>query len=200
MLQRTKALLCTIALAGCGAADAYVPVDQIPPAQLSEKAGGDYVIASGDVLNVRVYNQDAISTRGRVRPDGRIGVPLAGEIEAVGRRPAELARDLEARLKPFVVAPSVVVGVEETQPVRVSVVGEVTRPGVYVLEPGTGVLDALAAAGGATEFADRERIFVVRKATDGHPLRIRFGYVALTRGHGRAVTFTLSTGDAVIVE
>ncbi len=68
-----------------------------------------------DTLTVRVYNQDGVTTRGRVRPDGRIALPLAGEVEAEGRRPADLAREIEAKLKPFFVAPSVAVNVDDQE-------------------------------------------------------------------------------------
>lgn len=202
-LSRAAAVLfatATIAIAGCGAAGEYVWVDQVPRTEIADAPPGDYVIASGDVLMVRVYNQDAISTRARVRPDGRIGVPLAGEIEALGRRPADLAKEIEARLKPFVVAPAVTIAVEEVQAVRVSVIGEVARPGTYALEPRAGVLDALAGAGGVSEFADRDRIFVLRKRAGKPPMRVRFSYARLAAGEGRAAAFVLIAGDVVTVE
>jgi polysaccharide export outer membrane protein len=174
-------------------------VDEIPRTEISGTVSGDYTIAEGDLLGVRVYNQDALSSRSRVRPDGRIGVPLAGEIEALGRRPADLAKEIEARLKPFIVAPAVVVVVEEIQPVRIAVLGEVAHPGVFVLEPGASVLQALATAGGTTEFADRERIFVIRPRAAKAPLTIRFSYARLV-GTARASSFALANGDVVTVE
>jgi polysaccharide export outer membrane protein len=193
-------LLASLALAGCGASLPHVWVDQISQAEIGDTAGTDYVIARGDLLTIRVYGQDPISTHGRVRPDGKIAVPLAGELEAEGRRPADLAREIEARLKPFVVAPAVVIGVDEVQPIRISVLGEVARPGAFALEPRAGVLQALAIAGGTTEYADRERIFVIRRTPGKPPLRIRFSYADLAGGRGRAATFALATGDVVTVE
>lgn len=196
LLVMALSLLLTRCSAGI---TSFTWVDEIPRTEIGDSAAGDYTIAEGDLLNVRVYNQDALSIRGRVRPDGRIGVPLAGEVEALGRRPADLARELEARLKPFIVAPAVVVAVEEIQPVRIAVLGEVAHPGVFVLEPGASVLQALATAGGTTEFADRERIFVIRKRLAKAPLTIRFSYARLV-GNARAAAFTLATGDVVAVE
>lgn len=189
-----------VAIAGCGHTSRYVWIDDVSRAEIAEGASRDYVVASGDVLNVRVYNQDAISTRARVRPDGRVAMPLAGEIEALGRRPADLAREIEAKLKPFVLAPAVTIGVEEVSPLRVSVIGEVARPGVYALDPRSGVIDALAAAGGMTEYADRDRIFVVRKRPPRPPLRIRFSYSGLAGGSERAAAFSLAPGDVVTIE
>ena len=190
----------SLVLTGCsGDIGSFTWVDEVPRAEIAAAAAGDYLIAEGDLLNVRVYNQDALSTRGRVRPDGRIGVPLAGEIEALGRRPADLAKELEARLKPFILAPAVVVGVEEIQPIRITVLGEVGHPGVFLVEPGAGVLQALASAGGTTEFADRDRIFVIRRRPAKEPLKIRFSYARLYNG-ARAPAFALATGDVVTVE
>lgn len=186
-------------LAACGSAGSYTWVDDVPKTEIAGPTQGDYVIGSGDLLAIRVYNQEALSTRGRVRPDGKIGVPLAGEIEAQGRRPQDLAREIEAHLKPFVLAPAVIVSVEEIRPLQVSILGEVARPGVVSLEPGAGVLQALASAGGTTDFADRERIFVLRKRPAQPPLRIRFSYSQLAGG-GSGATFALVNGDVVMVE
>ncbi len=147
---RTLALAAFVSLGsfGCGAG-AYVWVDTLGDAAALSSADSVYTIAAGDLLNIRVYDQDAISTRSRVGPDGKIALPLVGEIEAQGQRPSALARQIEVRLKPFIVAPSVAITVEEAQSVRISVVGEVARPGVFAITPGTGVVQALALAGGS---------------------------------------------------
>lgn len=189
-----------LALAACGGAGSFVWIDDVPLTEIVEPARREYVIASGDVLAIRVYNQEAISARCRVRSDGRIAIPLAGEIDAVGRRPVELAKEIEAQLKPFVVAPAVVVSVEEMQPLQISVLGEVMRPGVFPMEPGSGVLQALALAGGTTRFAHQDRIFVLRRRLAQPPLRIRFTYKDLAGGTGRGATFSLAPGDVVTVE
>jgi polysaccharide export outer membrane protein len=194
------ALAAVLLLPACGHSDRYVWVEQVPKTDLVEGSAADYVIAAGDVLTIRVYNQDAVTTRGRVRPDGRISVPLAGEVEAVGRRPKDLARELEAKLKPFFVAPAVAVGVDEMQPLRISVMGEVAHPGVYALDPRPGVLDALAAAGGMTEYADRDHIYVIRRRPAQAPLRIRFTWTRLTGSSAPAAGFALAPGDLVTVE
>lgn len=199
-LRRLALCGALLALAGCGPTGAYVWVNDVPKTDLAGAGDGAYVIGAGDLLSVRVYNQEAISTRGRVRPDGRIAVPLAGEIEAVGRRPVDLAKEIEAHLKSFVVAPVVAVSVEEIQPVKISVLGEVARPGMFTLEAGAGVLEALASAGGPTDFADKDAIFVLRRRGAAPPLRVRFTYAQLTGGAGNAAAFTLVSGDVVTVE
>lgn len=192
-------LLAALGSAGCGAGT-YVWVDDLSEARSKSAADAAYVVASGDLVSIRVYEQDMISTRARVGLDGRISLPLVGEIDARGQRPAALAKQIEERLKPFIVSPSVAVTVEESLPGRISVVGEVAHPGVFPAASGAGVLHALALAGGLTEYADRDRIFVLRSRSEKSVLRIRLTYKSLTRGSGRGATFALEPGDTVVVE
>jgi polysaccharide export outer membrane protein len=191
----TLALACPL---GCGGA--FVWVDDLPANKAGAALDDAYVIAPGDLLNIRVYNQDTISTRARVSPDGRISVPLVGELEARGARPAALAKLIEDKLKPFVVAPAVSITLDEIQPVRVAIVGEVAHPGMFTLTGNTSLLQALATAGGLTEYADRDRVFVLRARPGEALMRIRFSYKHLSRGLGRGAVFTLESGDTVVVE
>ncbi|MCK6591864.1 MAG: polysaccharide biosynthesis/export family protein [Polyangiaceae bacterium] len=193
-------LVLSAGLFACGPTGDYIWVDSLPSAQISGPDPADYVIVPGDLLNIRVYNQEAMSTRARVRPDGKIFIPLVGDVDVKGRRPAELAKELEARMKSYIVAPSVAVTAEEVQPVRVSVIGEVARPGALDVQPGTSILQALAMSGGLTEFADEDSIFVLRTAPKQALQRIRFDYDALTRGAGKGPAFALRPGDVVVVE
>jgi polysaccharide export outer membrane protein len=192
-------LLAALGLSGCGTGS-YVWIDDLTDPSILAPAEGAYIIASGDLLNVRVYNQETISVRGRVGPDGKIAIPLVGEIDARGARPAALAKQIETRLLPFIVAPSVTITIEEVQPVRISVLGEVAHPGVFTITPSTGLLQALALAGGITEYADRDRIFVLRPRPAKGLFRIRLTYQNLTRGLGRSAKFALESGDTVVVE
>ncbi len=187
-------------LVGCRSVGEFVWVDNLAPSPKASET--DYVIGTGDVLTVRVWNQDAISTKVRVRPDGKISLPLVNDVEAAGLTPLVLAKRLQVRLKEFVVNPLVTVVLEEGRPVQVFVLGEVAKRGTFELERGAGVLQALAAAGGMTEDAHGDRIFVNRtQATgEGKPLRIRFDYDALTHGKGRGATFHLEPGDVIVVE
>ena len=157
---------------------------------------GPYLIAPGDTLSVRIYNQEAISGNVRVRSDGMISMPFLNDVEAEGSTPAQLAQRLQSRLTGFLVNPVVTVALQEARPLEVSVIGEVKRAGIYRLEPGAGVLTALAAASGFNDFADRDRIFVLR----GGKLRIRFTYAALSKSQERAAQFRLQPGDIVVVE
>lgn len=191
--------LLSLALGGCKTTSPYVWVDSMPAqAELAQK---EYVIQAGDQLSIRVWGQDAMSARARVRPDGRISLPFLDDVEAAGVTPNALGKRIQARLKEFVVNPVVTVSLEDLRPVSVSVLGEVARPGQYQLDQGAGILPALASAGGMTPFADKSSIFVIRRRIDGgDPLRIRFTYEALTGAQGRAAAFRLQGGDVVVVE
>lgn len=194
---RAAALLVAAALAtgGCagvgGSAD-YVWIDDYAQPKVAE---APYLISPGDLLSVRVQGQEGMSGKVRVRDDGKISLPFINDIQAIDLTPLQLAGQIQARLKEFVVKPVVIVSLEEMRPFEASVVGNVRKAGSYKLEPRCGVLQALAAAGGLGEFADRDRIFVLRRGE-----RIRFTYRALTQAERRAAGFRLRTGDVVVVE
>ena len=198
-LRAVVVCLAAVVSVSCSAGGTFVWAEAATEADFTRMRIGAYVIAPGDTLAVRVIGQEALATRGRVRSDGRISVPLIGEIVAAGLTPEALADELEQRLDRFLVAPSVSVAVEEMQPVAIVVIGEVGRPGTYEVAPDGSVIAALAAAGGLTEFADGRRIFVLR-TSGGRAARIRFTYERLIRGAMPDAAFTLRPGDAVIVE
>ncbi len=188
------ALSAFAALAACGATGPYVWVDSLPA---SAAGGGDVLITDGDTLNVRVFNQDSLSTKERVRADGRISIPVIGEVVARGKRPAQLAAEIQDRLKDIVKVPSVIVTFEAGTDLKVSVVGEVRNSGIFQMEPGSNVLTALAAAGGLNDYADSDKVFVVRKSL---PQRVRFRYTDLRSQDPKSIAFTLQAGDIVVVE
>ena len=157
-----------------------------------------YVIAVGDTIQVRVFNQEQLSARVRVRPDGKVSLPLLNEVAAAGLTPLELSRVLEQRLKDLVKGPAVTVSLEETKPHTITVVGEVAKPNSYSLDVAPGVLQALAIAGGLTPDASSDRIFVLRQTPS--PVRIRFTYEALVHQQPAAINFKLRSGDVVLVE
>lgn len=186
-----------VALAGCAHREAYTWVDALPESELASQ-GDSYVVQVGDVLSVHVLNQDAMNVKAKVRSDGKISLPFLHDVEVAGSTPQILAEQLQTRLKDYVASPVVTVQVEEPRPIAVSVVGEVGHPGVYTVDSGSGVLEALAAAGGLGDFADRKRIFVVRRGKQIE--RVRFRYEDLAQASGRAGSFSLRRGDVVVVE
>ena len=187
-----------------GAAACKTPGDAVPVESLTAEATAanpEYVLQAGDVIAVRVWNQDSITTRARIRPDGRISMPFLDDVEAAGSTPNALAKRIQARLKDFILDPVVTVSLEEPRALLVSVLGEVVRPGSYPLEASAGVLQALANAGGMTPYANRDGIVVIRRKADGSGVqRIGFTYSSLTQVQGRAASFRLQPGDVVVVE
>jgi polysaccharide biosynthesis/export protein len=185
----------------CSSSQPYIWVTQVPLDRFNGPA--EDRIGVDDLISIRVYAQETMSARGHVRPDGTLTMPLLGEVPVAGKRPSELGRELEEQLKQrgFVVAPSVSVAIEETAPLRITFVGEVRRPGTIKLEGPINVVQGIANAGGLTEFASGNRIFVVRTGGPGQNVqRIRFRYDDLAAGEPHAIAFRLRTGDIVVVE
>lgn len=158
-----------------------------------------YQIGVGDLVSVQVFDNDRMSGKGRVRADGKLALPLIGDVVVVGKAPAQVANEVERRLRDqnIILSPRVNVVVDEVLQVRISVLGAVAKAGNYSLEPGSGLAEALAGAGGLTEFAHKDRIFVVRKTPT--PVRIRFTFASLT-ATGPSSAFRLQQGDVVVVE
>jgi polysaccharide biosynthesis/export protein len=179
----------------CADLGQYVWVDSLPEEAATFNA--QYRLAPGDLIFVRVFNQDALSGRTRVRPDGQVTIPFVNDVPAAGRTTQELAKAMEVLLRDYIKSPVVTVFLEELAPSQLSVLGEVAKPGVYPLERNQGVLRALAAAGGLTEFAHKDRIFVVRA---GQPQRIRFTLESLSTPGSRSSRFHLQSDDVVVVQ
>jgi polysaccharide export outer membrane protein len=182
---------------GCGGAGNYVWVSDAPETYF--KPPPALTISPGDLISVRVFGQEPLSVRTAVRSDGAVAMPLIGDVTVAGKSPTVVAREVESRLVPFVTTPNVVVVVDESR-VRIVAIGEVRRTGTIVLEAGeTGLLSALANAGGLTEFASHSCVFVVRPEING-VIRIRFAYEDIIRGIGRTAAFRLRNGDQLVVE
>jgi polysaccharide export outer membrane protein len=156
----------------------------------------DYRLGAEDVVEVSVWKEPGLSTVAPVRPDGRISVPIAGDLQAEGKTTRELEREITARLRAVVASPIVSVIVKEIHASRVYVVGEVAKPGAFPLRGRLDVIQAIALAGGLTEFADRDDITVLRKLPDGKEERLGFDYGQASAEGG---AFALYPGDTVVV-
>jgi polysaccharide export outer membrane protein len=196
--QLSRVALFAVLLGACSSTGPFVWVNDMPREYTVRPNAGDYLVNDGDTVNIRVFNQEALSTRARVRSDGRLAVPVLGDIDVRGKLPSALKTELEGRLKGYVNAPSVTVTVEDFQPISVSVLGEVTHPGAFPLDPRATVAQVLAVAGGLTDYASRDRIFVVRSAP--HRVRVRFTYEDILRGSPASAGFVLQNGDLVVVD
>ena len=156
----------------------------------------DYKLGPGDKLRVEVYKDSQLSQSLQIRPDGKITLPLLGDLQASGLTPIELRDRITTALREYVTNPVVTVIVVETIPPLAFIMGEVNNPGSIALNGPLTVLQALAMAGGFKDFANTKGIRVLRKTSRGHQT-IAFNYKDALRDDGPPVV--LQPGDTVIV-
>jgi polysaccharide export outer membrane protein len=164
----------------------------------------DFLLGPEDVLDIVVWKNEDLSQKAVVvRPDGKISMPLIGEVQASGRTANQLATQIASRLKEYKDNPVVTVSVKEVNSYYVYVLGEVTKPGKYQLKSHATVLQAVAIASGFTNYAARNKMKVIRhvQGEDGttREIRIPARYDDLISGTGDIGNFVLKTGDVVIV-
>jgi polysaccharide export outer membrane protein len=158
---------------------------------------GEYRIGREDVLEVVVWHEPELTRVIPVRPDGRISLPLAGEIEAAGKTPAELQLGLAKALSPYIQDATVAVLVREINASRVFVLGEVARPGGFPLRGPMTVVQAVALAGGRTPFGGNEVVWL-RQKPDGGADRISLSFKDLVKGEAAGALW-LRGGDVLYV-
>ncbi len=157
----------------------------------------DYRLVAGDKLRVEVYKDDKLSQSLQVRPDGKITLPLIGDIAAAGRTSLELRDAIATSLKEYNTNPIVTVMVVETVPPLVYVMGEVNSAGPQPLKGDMTVLQALSAAGGFKDFANTKNIRVLRRGAGGIQTTLSFNYKDAIRGVTKPIV--LQPGDTIIV-
>jgi len=160
-------------------------------------ASTDYRLVAGDKLKIEVYKDPQLSQPLQVRPDGKITLPLLGDVPAAGRTALELRDELATSLKEYITNPVVTVIVTETMPQAVHVMGEVNSPGAHQIYGEMTVVQALAAAGGFKDFAKKNKISIQRRAYNGRVQVIKFDYKAAVEGRGQPVF--VQPGDTIIV-
>ena len=186
-----------ISVTGCGGPSMDV-IDE------ANRAQNDFLLGPEDVLEIAVWrNQDLSRKEVVVRPDGKISMPLIGEVVASGLDANQLANHIAERLKEFKERPSVSVSVIEVNSYYVYVLGEAMKPGKYQLKSHATVLQAIAMAGGFTVYAAKNRMQVLRTVVteDGksREIKIPARYDDLVSGEGEIRNFVLKTGDVVLV-
>jgi polysaccharide export outer membrane protein len=157
-----------------------------------------YKIGIDDVLNIAVWKNETLSRVVPVRPDGKISLPLLNDVQVAGLTPEQLRDVLTDRLAEYETSPEVSVTVVEVRSFKVSVLGEVVRPGRFELRNSTTVLDALALAGGFKDFAATTRIVVLRSGGSSAK-RVLFNYKKAIAAGGEAENFFLEPGDIILV-
>jgi len=159
-----------------------------------------YLIGPSDILSISVLNRSDLDRTVTVRPDGSLSYALIGDISAVGLTPIELQRNMEDALGEFIniIPGEVTVVVDAVQSYKVSVLGEVRLPGRFEFHNQVSVLDALAEAGGLTEFADSSKILILRPYK-GETQRIRFDYRKFAKSADNNVSLLIFPGDIILV-
>mgnify|MGYP005855019005 CR=1 FL=1 len=159
-----------------------------------------YHVHPGDLLQVNVWNEEALSGQVLVRPDGFISVPLAGEIDTSNHTIAEVSENIAAALSSYMKdAPMVVVALVEARGYKLYVLGKVQRPGQYLINGETDIMQALALAGGLSTFAARTDIIVLRRGADGAKTSIPFEYSEVEEGDDLETNIVLESGDVIVV-
>jgi polysaccharide export outer membrane protein len=163
-----------------------------------EKGEGDYKLHAGDSITVSVWKELDLQRKVMIRPDGRFSFPLAGEVQAAGRTADEVRIGLEAQLKKYIPEAVVTVIVEDFSGNRVYVIGQVNKPGMFVMNPSLSVLQALSLAGGSTPFAKLDNISIIR-GTGASQKTLPFRYGQVVEGKSLQQNVTLESGDVVVV-
>ncbi len=159
-----------------------------------------YLIGPGDMLSITVWKNDTLSRVVPVRPDGKISIPLLHDVQASGLTAMQLRDKISTALSEFMPNPEVTVSVSDVRSLRVSILGEVVKPGVLELRGETTILEAIAMAGGFKDFASPSKITVIRNEENGKTKRIRFNYNrAVSSGASDEENLVLRSGDVVVV-
>ena len=163
----------------------------------------EFLLGPEDVLEVTVWRNQDLSRTVVVRPDGKISLPLIGDVQASGLSAAQVAAKIAARLTEFKENPNVSVSIKEVNSYFIYVLGEVLKPGKYPIKSYATVLQGVSLAGGFTLYASKNKMQVIRTLTNGdgveNQLRIPVPYSELVSGKGQIENFILKSGDTIVV-
>jgi polysaccharide export outer membrane protein len=176
---------------------APLPPAPAPPKPAAQtQTSPDYRLVTGDKLRVEVYKDPQLSQTLQIRPDGKITLPLLGDIPAAGKTPTELRDNITGALREYITNPVVTVIVVEATPATIYVMGEVGHPGPQPMAGPISILQALAMAGGFKDFAHTKDITILRRSATGLR-RLRFNYNDAIKSENAPMM--LEPGDTVIV-
>jgi len=153
-----------------------------------------YVIGAEDVLAIKVWNEPQLTAAYIVRPDGKISMPLAGEIVAAGQTPEKLGADITEALSKTINHPDVSVSIQQVNSKKYFIMGEVQKTGSFPLLIPTTVMEALVNAGGFRDFAKKSNIVIIRGVQ-----RFKFNYNSVYKGKNREQNIQLEAGDQIVV-
>jgi polysaccharide export outer membrane protein len=158
-----------------------------------------YLIGAGDVLEISVWKDPELTRTVIVLPDGRIGFPLIGELQAAGKTLTQLTGEIEQKLELFVPDVTLSIMISQVGSMHIYVIGRVNNPGRFVLNANVNVLQALAMAGGLNPFAKKGDIRIFRDEAGGETRIFEFDYDAVTKGETLKPNIRLKRGDVIVV-
>jgi len=209
-LALVGSLVCVISIA-CelpAFAQAKTPPQQPPPTSAATPPAvmrpanlavpGNYVIGTDDLLGIVYWKDKDMSTDARVRPDGRISLPLINEVVAAGLTPEELQKRVTEESAKYMEDASITIVVREINSLKVFITGEVTKPGTYPITSATTVMQLISLAGGLREYANSKNIMIMRKEGDKQT-SLKFNYKEVAAGKNLKQNIDLKPGDTVVV-
>jgi polysaccharide biosynthesis/export protein len=158
----------------------------------------EYTVKPGDILAIAVWKEPDLQGPVLVRPDGAFSFPLAGQVDARGKTVMQLQQTVTDRLKKFISDPVVTVSIQQVNGNKVYVIGQVNKPGEFIVNPRVDVMQALSMAGGTTPFAALGDITILRRES-GVQRSLPFRYNDVIRGRNLDQNITLQAGDVVVV-
>lgn len=184
---------------GSAKPETSAPSASVPAAADAKPHDDTFVIGADDVLAINVWKEPDISRSIPVRSDGKISLPLVGELQAAGQTPRQLEQAIAAKLQSFISEPEVTVIVQEIKSQKYNILGQVNKPGTYPLTNSVTVLDAIAQAGGFRDFAKQKSIYVLRQNPKRDPARLPFNYKEVIKGKNPSQNIKLEPGDTIYV-
>jgi polysaccharide export outer membrane protein len=170
-----------------------------PNAPSPKTVAEEYIIGPSDVLAINVWKDTELSRNVPVRPDGKISLPLIGELQVSGLTALKVQGLVTERLKEYISNPEVTVIVQEVKSRTYVILGKVAKPGSYELGKPTTVLEAIAVAGGFLEFAKAGKIYIIRPTASGASETLHFDYHKVIKGRNPQQNVELKSGDTIIV-
>lgn len=158
----------------------------------------DYIVGAGDVLEVSIWKDEALSTIVTVLPDGKISMPLIGEYMAMGKPIKQISREIKKNISRYVPNPEMTVSIKQVNSMWIYVIGKVTNAGRFQLNGNINVLQALSMAGGLTPFADSKKIKIIRENKKDTEI-FNFSFNDVARGRNLTSNIHLQKGDVVVV-
>jgi polysaccharide biosynthesis/export protein len=194
LVHATLAAIITLSLSGCpGAARSYNYKAEPDPRKK------EYVVGPSDVLNISVWGHSDLTSSPRVRPDGTVTMPLAGDIKASGKTANQVKELIKKRLAAFISTAKVTVAVTEVNSYRFTVSGNITRGGIFSPRRYITVSEGIAMAGGPNRFASPEKTTLIRTTKKGKVKRIPINYKAISKGQKLEQNIVILRGDTIYV-